>query len=71
MAACWGNRGGGHNTRYRTAPIHLAKGGRTGGVFSSHREIKREGGVSKGPFSNFTPILGGCIGVPSLKDHFS
>lgn len=67
MVACWGNRGGGHNNRYRTVPIHLASGGRIGESFSGHREIKRVGTVPKGPFSNPTPILGYVLAPQVLK----
>ena len=70
-AARWGNGGVEHNARYRTVPIRLASGGRTGGRgFSSHREIKREGGVPKAPLSNSTPILGSTLASQILKTVF-
>ena len=70
MAACWGNGKVEHNARYRTVPIHLAKGGCARG-FSSHREIKCVGGVPKGPFSNPTPHSGGdMLALQVLKTTF-
>lgn len=70
VAACWGNSESEHNIRYRTVPIHLARGGRTGGGLSGHREIKREGGISKGSFQHH-PHFGESIGAAGFKDRFA
>lgn len=41
------------------------------GGFSSHREIKRVGGVPKGLFPNPTPILGNVLASQVFKDRFA